>query len=354
MILYVVSRLEESGPINQAYEIVKRVNKDIDVLSLSGGDDVMIEKFRDATANVTILSDAESRSFLQTLREFRKFIQVQSPQVVHSHGFRPDFLAGLTIHSVPTVSTLHTVPQWDYPLEYGKIGYGLGPVHQLIEAGISCSVACSKTVADNTIWSDRIVHNGIDESIFHPVSSTRRTELREELDINTDSPVFVTVGRMIERKDPKTVINGFLAADCSSDAQLLLVGGGNLTKECREMAADYDEIRIEGYVEKVRPYLQAADYFVSASHAEGLPLSVLEAMGCGLPAVLSDIGPHNEILANADHAGTLFELGSQTSLSEELSNIDHLDSNAARTVVEGRFTADRMADEYSRIYDDLL
>lgn len=50
-----------------------------------------------------------------------------------------------------------------------------------------------------------------------------------------------------------------------------------------------------GFVDNVVPWLQASDLFVSASASEGMPLAVLEALSCGLPALLSDIPPHREI-----------------------------------------------------------
>jgi glycosyltransferase involved in cell wall biosynthesis len=62
-----------------------------------------------------------------------------------------------------------------------------------------------------------------------------------------------------------------------------------------------DRVFFEGFHEDVRPFLQAADGFVLTSHSEGLPLSVLEAMACGLPCVLTNVGGNTEAIHHMVH-----------------------------------------------------
>lgn len=353
MILYVVPRFEECGPVNQVYTLAKHVDRNVSVLALSPGQREVREQFREADVGVDVLDSSGSRSPIRLVRAFRRDVREREPALVHSHGFRPDGIAA-TLRTNPTISTLHNVPRWDYPHEYGLLGYGLVPAHQAIHTGIDCSVACSGTVRRRTIWSDVTIHNGIDESAFRPVGSSRRDELRDELNLGPDETIFVTVGRMIERKNVVQLVTQFLASDTDPATRLLLLGDGPRRKRCERLAADDESVRIEGYVDEVRPYLQASDYFISASRAEGLPLSVIEAMSCGLPAVLSDIGPHREILGNAPRSGSLFALDDPIDFGNAVASGDRLDGEAARTTVERRFTGERMATKYGRIYDELL
>ena len=88
---------------------------------------------------------------------------------------------------------------------------------------------------------------------------------------------------------------------------LCLLGDGPLLlSACRQLAGNQQNIFLPGLVHNVADYLRAADLFVSASHAEGMPNAVLEALAASLPVILSDIPAHREVLENCSEAGWLF------------------------------------------------
>jgi glycosyltransferase involved in cell wall biosynthesis len=68
-------------------------------------------------------------------------------------------------------------------------------------------------------------------------------------------------------------------------------------------------VRFEGFQSDVRPYLQSASAFILTSYMEGLPLSVLEAMACGLPCIVTDVGGNAEAVAD-DVVGFVIPPGS--------------------------------------------
>ncbi len=84
------------------------------------------------------------------------------------------------------------------------------------------------------------------------------------------------------------------------NVRLLLIGQGPLKETLVKMA---DEYKIKAQVsflgllprEKVYETLKESDLYVSTSSYEGLPIGVLEAMGCGIPCIVSDIEQHAEI-----------------------------------------------------------
>lgn len=161
------------------------------------------------------------------------------------------------------------------------------------------------------------------------------------------------MGAFIERKRPITLLQGFQSSDV--DGHLVMLGDGPLREECASLAGD--SVTLPGYVETVRPYLHAADYYVSASTAEGLPLAPMEALGCGLPVTLSDIPPHEELLSFDEQAGTLFPRDGVAGCAEGIYSLVEREyqqaSTAARSIVTGHLNSNRMTAEYADLYKEL-
>jgi glycosyltransferase involved in cell wall biosynthesis len=123
-------------------------------------------------------------------------------------------------------------------------------------------------------------------------------------------PTVITVGRLVEQKG----IDVLLAAWAKVVAvlpewRLALVGDGPLGDELKAQAQKLDvadSIDWIGHVSDPFPYLRGAKFFVMTSRFEGTPNALLEAMACGLPAVVSDASPGPcEMIGGGDEAAGL-------------------------------------------------
>ena len=109
------------------------------------------------------------------------------------------------------------------------------------------------------------------------------------------APTVITVGRLVEQKGIDVLLAAWAKVAASLPGwRLALVGDGPLADELKEQARKLgveDSVDWVGHVSDPFPLLRGAKLFVMTSRFEGTPNALLEAMACGLPAVVSDASP---------------------------------------------------------------
>jgi 1,2-diacylglycerol 3-alpha-glucosyltransferase len=134
----------------------------------------------------------------------------------------------------------------------------------------------------------RVIPNGVDlEPYQKPIESIPR----DQIGVSPEDVLLIYVGRLGPEKNLTFLLRSFAGAQSAYPrTSLLLVGDGPEMDNLRHLASQIglaDRIRFAGMVdyESVPRYLAAADAFVTASVTEVHPLSIVEAMASGLPAL---------------------------------------------------------------------
>jgi glycosyltransferase involved in cell wall biosynthesis len=198
------------------------------------------------------------------------------------------------------------------------------------------------------------IHNGIDAP--PALDPEVRRAARAELDVGDGEVVALFLGQLEQRKDPL----GAVAAAREVRRRgvplvLLLAGDGPLAGRVEEWCDG--GARPLGFRDDVARLLAAADLFLMPSRHEGLSFAVLEAMGQGLPMVVSD-GPGNP--EAVEDAGVVVPRGDVWKLANALERLarDHDErrrlGEAARRRVAERLTADAFLSATERVYRELL
>ena len=110
------------------------------------------------------------------------------------------------------------------------------------------------------------------------------------------------------------------AAQTNPNLRLILLGGGSMGGQLRRILTPVsDQVLFGGYKsQKELPrYYNMADIYISPSHVDGSSVSLMEAMGCGLPCLISDI-PANKEWVTDDENGWLFPDGNAEALAEKI------------------------------------
>jgi glycosyltransferase involved in cell wall biosynthesis len=167
-------------------------------------------------------------------------------------------------------------------------------------------------------------------TIYNGINSKEvKSKINEELNLgiieifqNPKIIKFITMGRLIELKGHKSLINSFSKVkDHLPNSKLIIIGDGPLRNELEQLIeklALKDHIILLGLVKNPYKYLAKSDIFVFSSKYEGLPNVLLEALACGLPIISTNCewGPE-EILNNGEY-GMLVRVGDSDDLAEKM------------------------------------
>ncbi|MCD6287732.1 MAG: glycosyltransferase family 4 protein, partial [Candidatus Hydrogenedentes bacterium] len=186
--------------------------------------------------------------------------------------------------------------------------YKLGRYRLRLLARMDAFTAISQPLCDKYIESGMperklsLIPTGMDTSVFHSVSVEEKNRLRNELGIAINAPTAVFVGTIMYRKGVDILVDAWMDVQKQCpEAQLILVGlnefdSGHVNaeslndyvKSIRDQVRDNDlKVVFVGLTDKVDLYLKASDVFAFPSRKEGLGNVIFEAMGCGLPCVVS-------------------------------------------------------------------
>ena len=179
--------------------------------------------------------------------------------------------------------------------------------------------------------------------------------------------LVANVARLDKVKDHEGLIFAFKllrgqAGENNASARLIIAGEGRQRGELERQIARLgltEAVRLLGNRGDVAHLLAECDVFALSSIAEGMPLTLMEAMATGLPVVATDVGGVASVV-EAGVTGTLVPAGDPHALAEALSayvadeNLrrQHGDAGCARVVAQ--FSLSTMVSAYVALYDELL
>jgi glycosyltransferase involved in cell wall biosynthesis len=194
-----------------------------------------------------------------------------------------------------------------------------------------------------------------------------RDATRRVLGVSGQAFVVGWVGRMTAVKRTHDVLRAFrrlldLLADRGVDARLCLVGDGPEREELERYAHELEIGRrclFVGYQEDVARFYDAMDVLLLPSANEGTPVSVIEALAAGRPAVATRVGGTSDVVRDGAD-GFLVEVGDVGSLAERLAELAADPGRRERMGAEGRarvlqrYAVPRLIDDMDELYRRLL
>jgi len=366
-VLYIVSTLKKSGPTNQLYNLLKYLDRNLFdpiIITLSPEPkETYYKKIESLNILIVSLNLSRIQWFCSGNKLLRKTVHEINPDIMQTQGIRSDSVTLKIFSQYPIVTVLRCYPYLDYPLRYGRIMGTLMAIKHLsvIKKSlnpIGCSKSVAKEISKNRIYPAKFIQNGVDLEIYQPIPSKDKITKRSLLNLPIDKSIFIYTGSLNSRKDVKTLLMAFKIANIDNNFILLIVGNGPEKEKLKTLANDEKSILFIDFILSVLDYLHASDYFVSSSTAEGLPNSVVEAIACGLPPILSDIPPHRELFEKLPEYDYFFPVGNIQEAAKCLTNIIKNDykklSENVIKLIETDFNAYTMSLKYEDLYKQIL
>lgn len=197
----------------------------------------------------------------------------------------------------------------------------------------------------------RLIYNGVNTTTFQPAPTKNPTF------------TFVHVARLTAVKDQRSLLQAMalLTQQNSQPCQLWIVGDGpertGLEALSQQLGLTAAQVRFWGERQDIAALMAPCHIFVLSSVAEGIPMTVLEAMACGLPVVATAVGGLPELLA--DGRGTLVQVGDPAALAQAMAMYLHDsartdgESTSSRQVVCQQFSEEHMVAQYLALYQQI-
>jgi glycosyltransferase involved in cell wall biosynthesis len=288
-----------------------------------------------------------------------RWIRERDPHIVHTHLFISDCLGGLAALASGRrriVSTLYNDGSWMAPHHRAMERI----IRRLSRVTIAVSESSRGALIERGAHPDRVV------TIAHSTVEATEADARRAgggLDATAESPTICCVSRLVPIKE----IGLFLRAAARARVRhpglrAWIVGDGpeklRLKAEARALGLG-GAVEFLGAVRDARELMARASVVVLTSRSEGLPMTLVEAMALGKPIVATRVGGVPEIVVDGI-TGLVVPPGDFGAVADAIVRI--LDAPAlaanlgreARRAFLGRWTAERMVDQYAGLYRSLL
>lgn len=351
-ILQIIDRLHLAGAQTMCGHLsveLKKSGHDVVVVGLYSMRSAISELLAENGIKVIYLNKKPGFDFSIT-RRLRKVIKMEAPDVIHTHigVFCYCALAVTGLGMKRWIHTVHTLAHREAPGIKGVIA-GMFFRSRKVKP-VALSGVVQKTIAEKyklEMSEIPIAFNGVDLS---------RCIVKSDYLVSDDFTI-IHIGRFCGVKNHEGLIRAFdLFHRRHPDSKLCLIGKGELEQEIKayvETLGIANSVQFLGSQDNVYPFLNQSDVFALTSFAEGIPMTMIEAMGTGLPIVATAVGGVSDMLENNVNALLCEVDAEQISDCFEKYYLDEkLREKHGRAAFERSkaFSAEEMAEKYLNIY----
>jgi glycosyltransferase involved in cell wall biosynthesis len=339
-----ISRLTNAGPVNVIYNLIHGTTDNsiryvIFTLRPELPTNTRMYDFNLLDVSVKCMYD---KSILRIFYNIKRGLKSFNIDLIHAHCFRTLFFC--SFFPIKKIFTVHQNFYCDWPMAYGILGRIMIIAENIMLMRWNKVICCAEYL--QSILRKRIVN----KNISHVRNGAIPDNIIERKGVDKKQITYIYVGSIDKRKNVEKLCKSFSLFSLQNEA-LLCLGSGEKYSDIKEMKLR--NVEMLGFHDEVRSFMQKADYFISLSLSEGLPMAVIEALAAGLPVILSDIPSHKEFFLLNNEIGVLVKNDLDSAL-EKMRNRNYEEmSRQAYNTYSQYLTSEMMSNQYISYYKSL-
>jgi len=370
-IVFVLHTVGQGGSETLTYRIMRHLpSEDFDFAAISLCEaGTLADAMRSAGARLYTLGHKGGLRPGLALK-IRAIIRQEHPDIINSNHIGPLLYSRLAVLSLLRrplhLHTVHVLPEVHG--QHGTFSKRAVQLYHFLLKRVDHVVCVSQAERERLqqvpgLPPGRVtaIPNGMDIRSFQPAPPS--AELRDELGISSDTRIVTNVGAFRAQKNQIGLVEAFARIAAQRKDVVLLLVGGATEDDSNLLAARtwVESLGLEGRVRFLGPrpdvprILALTDVYVQPSFYEGLPLSVMEAMGMQRAVVATDVGGNNELVLDG-RTGLLVPPGDTQAISDAIVRL--LDDPAlrvslgaaARELVSKGYAESCMIGRYEMLY----
>ncbi len=321
------------------------------------------------------MHDLESTTYLnpQTLARLRAVMRAERPDIVQTWTHHADLVGGWVARVAGAGNVVWSIHCREI---HRNAGDGDGKM-ALFRRALALSsrfipkriVSCSATAIEDHAKLGyprakmRWIPNGINAERFVP-DTDAGLDTRAELKLPPNAPVIGYVGRFHEMKDLATFLRAAAILQTRvPDAHFVFCGGVEveMTEEERGLLAQLpqrQQVRFDSFRADPWRLYPALNVFSLSSRTEACPMTVIEAMSCGVPCVTTDVGDCARLLEGVGHVVPVRDAAALANAWEKTLQLgaaarEEIAAQSRQRVLE-KFTITHAARQYAETYAQLV
>jgi len=266
----------------------------VTVISLSEDDDSQYVRQLRALGTAVHFFPTKRIFDFNNLYRIAKLFWTERPDILHTHLTYSNIIGSMVarLTRIPVVATLHSTGIDERFRAPRTEQVEMFALHHLVYKVIACGPSVAKhyqtNIKDEPVL---VIPNAVEYAPQIP--SSERDALRKQMVGDSNHPIIISVGRLVLQKGFEDLLDAFSILHSSHPTAFLVISGSGDLKNVLEQKIEElhlsDHVRLLGWRTDVPSLLLASDMFVLASHWEGLPIAILEAMSAGLAVLVTDV-----------------------------------------------------------------